>query len=88
MVWRVRWPSLAPRGIRVNSLAAGAVVTEMYAQIQQGSGAATMADYEALHPLGFGNLADVANLVVYLLSDAGRWITGTVLTVDGGYTAR
>jgi NAD(P)-dependent dehydrogenase (short-subunit alcohol dehydrogenase family) len=79
---------LAPRRIRVNSLAAGAVRTELHARIEQGSGAATLAEYEALHPLGFGEVADVANMVVYLLSDAGRWITGTVLAVDGGYTAR
>lgn len=79
---------LSPRRIRVNSLAAGGVCTELHTQIKQNSSAATLADYEALHPLGFGNQADVANLVVYLLSDAGRWITGTVLTVDGGYTAR
>jgi NAD(P)-dependent dehydrogenase (short-subunit alcohol dehydrogenase family) len=79
---------LAPRGIRVNSLAAGAVRSELHMQIEQNSSASTMAEYEALHPLGFGNLSDVANLAVYLLSDAGRWITGTVLTVDGGYTAR
>ena len=79
---------LAPRRIRVNSLAAGGVLTELHAQIKQSSSAATLDEYEALHPLGFGSLSDVANLVVFLLSDAGRWITGTVLTIDGGYTAR
>ena len=79
---------LAPRGIRVNSLAAGAIHSEMHTQIKQSSTVSTMAEYEALHPLGFGNLIDVTNLVVYLLSDASKWITGTVLTVDGGYTAR
>jgi NAD(P)-dependent dehydrogenase (short-subunit alcohol dehydrogenase family) len=79
---------LAPRRIRVNSLAAGAVRSELHVRIEQNSSASASAEYEALHPLGFGNLADVVNLVVYLTSDAGRWITGTVLTVDGGYTAR
>jgi NAD(P)-dependent dehydrogenase (short-subunit alcohol dehydrogenase family) len=45
-------------------------------------------DYESLHPLGFGDASDITNMVVYLLSEAGRWITGTVLAVDGGYTAK
>jgi NAD(P)-dependent dehydrogenase (short-subunit alcohol dehydrogenase family) len=37
------------------------------------------------HPLGLGNPEDVANAVIYLLSDASRWITGSVINVDGGY---
>jgi NAD(P)-dependent dehydrogenase (short-subunit alcohol dehydrogenase family) len=79
---------LAPRGIRVNSLAAGAVRTELHNQIVQNSRSSTLNDYESLHPLGFGDASDITNMVVYLLSEAGRWITGTVLAVDGGYTAK
>jgi NAD(P)-dependent dehydrogenase (short-subunit alcohol dehydrogenase family) len=41
-----------------------------------------------LHPLGLGLPEDIANACVYLLSDAARWITGSNLIVDGGYTAR
>lgn len=37
------------------------------------------------HALGLGNPEDIANAVVYLLSDAGRWVTGSVVNVDGGY---
>ena len=40
------------------------------------------------HPLGLGNPEDVANAVVYLLSDAAKWVTGSVMTVDGGYGVR
>ena len=79
---------LAPRGIRVNSLAAGAVRTELHSQIVQNSGISTLNEYESLHPLGFGDVSDVTNMVVYLISEAGRWITGTVLAVDGGYAAK
>ena len=43
---------------------------------------------EELHPLGLGLPDDVANAVSFLLADTGRWITGTVLVVDGGYTAQ
>lgn len=37
------------------------------------------------HALGLGTPEDVANAVVYLLSGASRWVTGTVMNVDGGY---
>ena len=40
------------------------------------------------HPLGLGNPEDVANATVYLLSDASRWVTGSIMTVDGGYGVR
>lgn len=39
------------------------------------------------HPLGLGVSRDVANAIIFLLADTGRWITGTTLIVDGGYTA-
>jgi NAD(P)-dependent dehydrogenase (short-subunit alcohol dehydrogenase family) len=39
------------------------------------------------HPLGLGKPEDVAGTVAFLLSDMSRWITGTHLVVDGGYTA-
>ncbi|MBN1779916.1 SDR family oxidoreductase [bacterium] len=38
------------------------------------------------HPLGLGTPEDVAHACVYLLSDQARWVTGTALSVDGGYT--
>ena len=41
-----------------------------------------------MHPLGYGKPEDVANACAFLLSDASRWITGTNLIVDGGYSAR
>jgi NAD(P)-dependent dehydrogenase (short-subunit alcohol dehydrogenase family) len=37
--------------------------------------------------MGIGSADDVANAVLFLLSDASRWVTGTTLVVDGGYTA-
>jgi NAD(P)-dependent dehydrogenase (short-subunit alcohol dehydrogenase family) len=39
------------------------------------------------HLLGFGKPSDVAGAVVYLASDASRWMTGTEFIIDGGYTA-
>lgn len=42
--------------------------------------------YAERHPLGFGTPTDIANCCIYLLSDAARWVTGSIFTVDGGYT--
>jgi NAD(P)-dependent dehydrogenase (short-subunit alcohol dehydrogenase family) len=39
------------------------------------------------HPLGFGHPRDVAHAAAFLLAETGRWITGTTLIVDGGYSA-
>jgi NAD(P)-dependent dehydrogenase (short-subunit alcohol dehydrogenase family) len=42
---------------------------------------------EAMHLLGFGTARDVSYAIAFLLAETARWITGTVLVVDGGYTA-
>lgn len=79
---------LAPEGIRVNCVAPGYVRSEMTDRMAQSLGAGQTAQIAALHPLGIGEPEDVAHAVVFLLSGAARWITGTTLVVDGGYTAR
>lgn len=79
---------LAAKGVRVNALIAGAVHTEMYAREVERMGPDWIAGVGAKHPLGFGDTDDIANAVVFLLSDAGKWVTGTTMTVDGGYTAQ
>ncbi|WP_246796425.1 SDR family NAD(P)-dependent oxidoreductase [Burkholderia perseverans] len=79
---------LAPRRIRVNAIAAGAVRTEMHARLTRGSPDDAVAAYESSHLLGFGEPEDVANAALFLLSDASRWVTGTALAVDGGYRVR
>lgn len=42
--------------------------------------------YAERHPLGFGTPSDIANACIYFLSDASRWVTGSIFTIDGGYT--
>ena len=79
---------LAPREIRVNSIAAGAVKTAMHDRLTSGSGDSATQAYAQSHLLGFGTPQDVAQAAVYLLSPASSWITGTTMFVDGGYTAR
>jgi NAD(P)-dependent dehydrogenase (short-subunit alcohol dehydrogenase family) len=78
----------APRGIRVNAIAAGAVQTPMHDRITQGVTQDVVDAYASSHLLGFGEPSDIASAAVYLLSPAGRWITGTTMAVDGGYLCR
>lgn len=78
----------APRRIRVNSITAGAVETQMHQDFVGSIGDAAREDYEKFHLLGFGQPEDVANAALFLLSDASRWITGTALAVDGGAAAK
>lgn len=79
---------LADRKIRVNSIAAGAVETEMHATFVNSVSDEMVRGYESLHPLGFGKPDDVADAVAFFLSDASKWITGVDLSVDGGYAAK
>ncbi|MEL7220325.1 MAG: SDR family oxidoreductase, partial [Bacteroidota bacterium] len=78
---------LAKKQIRVNCVAPGVIETPMSAQAAYSKTASTRQEVVAMHPLGLGQVIDVANSCVFLLSDAARWITGTTLIVDGGYTA-
>lgn len=79
---------LAPRQIRVNGLAAGAVASEMHHAITAQLGEAGVDAYASHHLLGFGQTDDVAKAALFLLSDAARWVTGTTLVVDGGYMVK
>jgi NAD(P)-dependent dehydrogenase (short-subunit alcohol dehydrogenase family) len=78
----------APRSIRVNSIAAGAVQTEMHQRLMKGAVNDVIAAYESSHLLGFGEPADVANAALFLLGGASRWVTGTTMIVDGGYLCK
>jgi NAD(P)-dependent dehydrogenase (short-subunit alcohol dehydrogenase family) len=79
--------------IRVNSIHPGYIWTPMVEHHLRDSGAtdleAARRDVGALHPLGhMGEPDDIAWGVVYLASDEAKFITGSELVIDGGYTAR
>ncbi len=78
---------LAREKIRVNCVAPGYVKTEMVQTQQQLLTSEQFSAIEAMHPLGIGTPLDIAYSIAFLLADTGRWITGTTLIVDGGYTA-
>jgi NAD(P)-dependent dehydrogenase (short-subunit alcohol dehydrogenase family) len=78
---------MASKSIRVNAISAGGVQTEMHERLANGLSEAGIANYANQHLLGFGQPDDVASAAVFLLSSATRWVTGSVLTVDGGYLA-
>jgi NAD(P)-dependent dehydrogenase (short-subunit alcohol dehydrogenase family) len=74
----------APRGVSINAVAPGRVVTEMMLR----SGVGDMATVAAGLPLKrMGKPEEVAEAVVWLLSDAASYVVGHVLATDGGFLA-
>jgi 3-oxoacyl-[acyl-carrier protein] reductase len=73
---------LASRGIRVNAIAPGWIITDLNRDyLASERGAAILKDI----PLGrFGETRDLDGTLLLLCSDAGRFITGTTIVVDGG----
>ena len=78
----------ASENIRVNSVAPGLVNTKMTKDLNKKLSAEQLTQLQNEYPLGVGEPEDVAHSIAFLLSTASRWITGTILTVDGGYTAQ
>jgi len=79
---------LAKKNIRVNCVLPGAVETEMSKKMLEKLPEESKKSIINMHPLGLGRPEDIANACAFLLSDASRWVTGTNLIVDGGYSAR
>src|ERR1051326_8234445 len=76
----------APENIRVNCICPGIVETEMVARFSTDENARKQRI--AMHPMSrFGRPVEIASAAVFLASDESGWTTGSVLTVDGGYSA-
>lgn len=74
---------LAPRLIRVNCICPGMVWTDLI--IKEGIDKEQLEQSQLSYPLKrFGQPDDVANLAIYLLSDASSWMTGSTLDISGG----
>ena len=79
---------LAPKNSRVNCIAPGFVKTSMMETVQGRFDNDYIKQLDKLHPLGLGEPEDVSNTIAFLFSDAARWITGTIISVDGGFAAQ
>lgn len=77
---------LAPHGVRVNAIAPGVVETPLTDQIRADAGwARAYADKNMLRR--WARPEEMVGAVVYLASDASSYVTGSLLMVDGGWTA-
>ena len=78
-----------PYGVRVNGIAPGSILTEGTRSLFYNEEARRLSESLISHiPLGrAGETHDIANAVLYLVSDEASYVTGHVLVVDGGWTA-
>ena len=76
---------LAPHKIRVNAVAPGYVLTEM---TRRGlSNTEWVKLWEEMTPMKrFAEPSEIANVMLFLASDAASYMTGSIVLVDGGYT--
>ncbi|MCP4350617.1 MAG: SDR family oxidoreductase [Desulfobacterales bacterium] len=77
---------LSKSGIRINSVMPGYVKTRLSEESYHLYSEEYKKELETMYPFGLGEPEDVANIVVFLLSDASRWITGQNIIIDGGRT--
>jgi NAD(P)-dependent dehydrogenase (short-subunit alcohol dehydrogenase family) len=78
---------LAPKGVRVNAVNPGVVVTEIHRRGGMGEEnyAGFLEHSKTTHPLGrVGKPEEVAELILFLASDRASWITGATYSIDGG----
>jgi NAD(P)-dependent dehydrogenase (short-subunit alcohol dehydrogenase family) len=79
---------LAKKNIRVNCVLPGVVETELLNKMFENLSEDSKKAIIEMHPLGLGKPNDIACTCAYLISDVARWVTGTNLIIDGGYSAR
>jgi NAD(P)-dependent dehydrogenase (short-subunit alcohol dehydrogenase family) len=80
----------AKDNIRVNCICPGTIPTPLYQEFVSSlpNRAEVEASLKKEHPLGLGTEEDVAYAALYLASDESRYMTGSPLIIDGGYTAK
>lgn len=79
---------LAKEGVRVNVVSPALIDTAMASSYALALTEEEKTKILETHPLGMGAPEDVAFSVIYLLSNASKWVTGANLAIDGGYTAK
>jgi NAD(P)-dependent dehydrogenase (short-subunit alcohol dehydrogenase family) len=78
----------AKSGIRINAIAPGSVDTDTFKQVA-GDNKQYLGSLKSMHPIGrIGDPEEIANAVVWLLSDKASFVLGHMLLVDGGMVSR
>lgn len=77
---------LSKFGYRVNSISPGFVDTPMNNMYDEYFDEEQKSNLISKFPLGIGQTEDISNAAIFLLSQGSKWITGTNLIIDGGYT--
>ena len=78
----------ARMGIRVNALAPGGVITPMFERFTGGN-KEMQAGFANGHPIGrLAQPDEIAQAILFLASDEAKFMTGSVVSMDGGYTAQ
>jgi NAD(P)-dependent dehydrogenase (short-subunit alcohol dehydrogenase family) len=78
---------LAPKGVRVNAVNPGVVVTNLHRRsgMAEENYAGFLERSKTTHPMGRpGSAEEIAELIYFLASDAAGWITGETIAIDGG----
>lgn len=83
---RVMAAELARRNIRVNCISPGTVLTPLMENVLSQLSEEEYEKRISGFPLGLGEVTDISNACIFLLSNASRWITGQNIVIDGGYT--
>jgi NAD(P)-dependent dehydrogenase (short-subunit alcohol dehydrogenase family) len=75
------------RGVRVNAVAPGGMNTPMVANLAMPAGVSVKDFARVTSPLGYAEPEEQANLIAWIASDDGRYMTGSIVSMDGGITA-
>jgi len=71
--------------IRANCISPALVETPILDVSRKINSNESILDHESNYPFGFGKPEDIANMILFLLSDTSKWITGQNYTMDGGF---
>jgi len=78
---------LAKDKVRINTIQSGHIATELLTNNKHIS-QEYLQSLNDKYPLGLGEVADISNAVLFLLSENSKWITGTNLRIDGGASTK
>jgi NAD(P)-dependent dehydrogenase (short-subunit alcohol dehydrogenase family) len=74
------------RNVRVNAVAPGGINTPLQQAFRLPEGVERKAIYKLISPLGNSQPEEVAALIAFIASDEGRYMTGSIVSIDGGLT--